>query len=345
MQDRGNLRQATGASADSFPDELMQSIRAFQDSRVILTGIELDVFTAIGAGATALDVARSRSTDVRGTEMLLNALVALGLLEKTGAAFRNSQAAAQFLAGDSPRCARTALLHTVHLWDRWSTLTECVRTGTAVLQDEIKDRGEAWTEAFIAAMDRNARERAPAVVRAVGAEGVRTMLDVGGGSAAYSISFAEAAPGLEAVVLDLPGVVPIAQGHVERAGLDGRVRIRAGDLRTDPLGRQDYELVLVSAICHMLGPAENRDLIARSFSALKPGGRIAIQDFILEPDKTSPRQAAMFSLNMLVGTEAGASYSVDEYTGWLEGAGFHKVARISLPGPADLMVGEKPASP
>jgi len=270
MQARGNPQPAAGANADRFPDDLMQSIRAFQDSRAILTAVELDVFTAIGAGATAQDVARSRSTDLRATEMLLNALVALGLLEKAGGVFRNSQAAARFLAGDSPLSARTALLHTVHLWDRWSTLTACVRAGTAVLHEAIADRAENWTEAFIAAMDRNARERAPAVVRAVGTEGMHTMLDVGGGSAAYSIAFAETTPGLEAVVLDLPSVVPIAQGHIEEAGLAGRVRSRAGDLRTDPLGQQDYDLVLISAICHMLSPAENQDLIARSRTALRP---------------------------------------------------------------------------
>jgi hypothetical protein len=115
------------------------------------------------------------------------------------------------------------------------------------------------------------------------------------------------------------------------------VRWRAGDLRTDALG-EGYDLVFISAICHMLSEAENRDLLRRSRAALAPGGRIVIQDFILEPDKTAPKTAALFALNMLVGTRAGASYSEPEYAGWLAEAGFEEIRRVRLPGPAGLMV-------
>ena len=179
------------------------------------------------------------------------------------------------------------MLHTAHLWQRWSTLTDCVRAGTAVARDEIAGRGEDWTEAFIAAMHRNASERAPLVVRAVGAENVRRMLDVGGGSGAYSIAFAQANSALRADILDLAAVEPIAQRHIQEAGVADRVKVRAGDLRSDRLG-EGYDLVFVSAICHMLSPAENLDLLRRCREALAPGGRVVIQDFILEADKTAP---------------------------------------------------------
>jgi len=98
---------------------------------------------------------------------------------------------------------------------------------------------------------------------------------------------------------------------------------------------------LVSAICHMLGPDENRDLLQRCFEALAPRGRVVIQDFILEPDKTAPKWAALFALNMLVATEAGNTYTEAEYATWLLEAGFQDVRRVRLPGPSGLMVGTR----
>jgi predicted O-methyltransferase YrrM len=319
-------------------DELAERARTFQASRVLLTAIELDIFTAVGEGASARAVAEGLSTNLRATEMLLNALAALGVLVKNEGVFKNLPDLARRLTGSSPENERAALMHTVHLWERWSRLTECVRTGAAQDFKEIDARGEAWIDAFIAAMHRNASARAPLVVEAAGAGGVRRMLDVGGGSGAYSIAFAQASPDLHAEVFDLPPVLPIARGHIARAGLSDRISTRAGDLRRDAFG-EGYDLVFISAICHMLGPEENGDLFRRSFQALAPGGRIVVQDFILEPDKTAPQAAALFSLNMLVGTENGASYSEREYALWLREAGFHEVRRIRLTEPTGLMLG------
>ena len=327
-------------AAGPLPDELNDRIRAFQESRVILTALELDVFTALGDGSTAKAVATNTGADARAMEMLLNAIVAIGLLIKEGSVFRNTPVAARYFCAASPDNARPALLHTAHLWPRWSSLTDCVRAGTAVTPQPPGDRAAEWTEAFIAAMHRNATERAPLVIRTVGAMGIRRMLDVGGGSGAYSIAFAQLNPQLTADILDTAAVVPIAQRHIDEAGVGDRVSVRVGDLRSDPLGH-GYDLVFVSAICHMLSPQENADLLIRCHAALSPGGRIVIQDFILGPDKTTPKWGALFALNMLVGTRAGSSYSDLEYAEWLNGAGFQDIRQMGLPGPTALMVASR----
>jgi (2Fe-2S) ferredoxin/predicted O-methyltransferase YrrM len=350
VANRDKMRAALRAKdqAGALPDDLVQTIRGYQESRVVLTAVELDIFTAVGTegaadpGATAADVAGRIQADPRATEMLLNALVAMGLLSKQEGTFRNTPVANRYFVAKSRDDARTATLHSVSTWRRWSTLTECVRAGTSVTYNEMSERGDEWTRAFIAAMHRNAAERAPWVVQAVGTEGVRRMLDVGGGSAAYSIAFARASAELQAEVVDLPTVLPIAQSHIQDAGLTARIRTRSGDLRADAFG-EGYDLALVSAICHMLDPEENRDLVRRCFAALAPQGRIVVQDFILEPDKTAPKFAALFSLNMLVGTRAGSSYSEGEYVTWLREAGFADVRHIRLPGPSGLMVGARRA--
>lgn len=329
-------KDASGA----LPDDLNQTLRAYMESRALLTALELDVFTAVGSGATASVVAEKIKTHTRATEMLLNALTSMGLLTKRGTVFSNTPATARFFAEGSKDYARPGLIHIANIWHRWSNLTECVRAGTAVEHEEMAERNENWTEPFIAAMHRNAAERAPLVVQAVGAAAGERMLDVGGGSGAYSIAFAQAHENLTATLLDLPTVLPIAQRHIDAAGLAGRIRTRAGDLRQDSLG-SSFSMVFASAICHMLSPNENQNLFCRSSEALEKGGHVVVQDFILEPDKTAPKQAALFALNMLVGTPAGSTYCYEEYADWLRAAGFANVRHVRLPGPSGLMIGVK----
>jgi predicted O-methyltransferase YrrM len=322
-------------------EDLEQRIRAFQESRVLLTAIELDLFEALGEGAAAADAARALGTDVRATEMLLNALVSLGLVEKRCGIFRNTAEAAQHFTRSSPDDVRMAMMHTVHLWETWSTLTECVRAGTAV-GARSGGCGEDWTGAFIAAMHANASRRARAVVEAVDASPVLRMLDIGGGSGAYSIAFAQANPALLAEILDLGEVAPIARRHIAEAGVADRVAVREGDLRTSDFGG-GFDLALISAICHMLSADENRELLGKSCAALGAGGRVVVSDFVLDPDRAGPRQAAMFALNMLVGTQSGNTYTEEEYAFWMRAAGLEGIRRVTLPGPASLVIGTRPA--
>jgi (2Fe-2S) ferredoxin/predicted O-methyltransferase YrrM len=321
-------------TAGTLPDDLNETIRAFMPSRAVLTALELDIFTAVASGVSAAQVAQKVHADPRATEMLLNALVSLKLLEKRDDTFLNTAASARFFTEGSLDNARGGLLRTAHIWHSWSTLTECVRAGTSV-QTRREDN---WVTDFIAAMDRNARERAGAVVKAAGASAIKRMLDLGGGSGAYSIAFAQAIPGLKSEILDLADVIPLAQEYIRKAGLAERVSTRAGDMLHAPLG-ENYDLILISAICHMFSPEQNRELLQRAYSALAPKGQLVVQDFILEPGKTAPRAAALFSLNMLVGTQAGSSYSEPEYASWLRNAGFADVRRVRLPGPSGLMIG------
>jgi (2Fe-2S) ferredoxin/predicted O-methyltransferase YrrM len=320
--------------AGILPESLNDLIRAFMPSRAMLTALELDVFTAVGSGATAGHVAQKIHTDSRATEMLLNALSSLKLLEKKDSTFFTTPATARFFAEGSRDNARGGLMHIAHLWPRWSTLTECVRAGASVA---ARTREDDWVRDFIAAMDRNAKERSGAVIKAVGTDGIKRMLDLGGGSAAYSIAFARAISELKSDILDLGEVVSLAQENIRKAGLADRITTRVGDMLRDALG-ENYDLILASAICHMFSPQENRVLFQRAYNALAPKGKLVVQDFILEPDKTAPRAAALFSLNMLTGTQAGSSYSEPEYASWLREAGFSDVRRVRLPGPSGLMI-------
>jgi hypothetical protein len=93
----------------------------------------------------------------------------------------------------------------------------------------------------------------------------------------------------------------------------------------------------------MLSPTDNLAMLRKAHASLAPNGRVVISDFILDPDRTSPRFAVLFALNMLVGTREGNSYTEQEYRDWLEAAGFSEVRRVSMPGPAGLMIGVRKA--
>jgi (2Fe-2S) ferredoxin/predicted O-methyltransferase YrrM len=332
------FREAMAAreKAGVLPDRLDQMIRGYMPSRCILTALELDIFAAVGEGGNAERIGTKIHANARAAGMLLNALVALGLLSKSGDDYKNTPESARFFVQGSKDNHRNGLLHTANIWQRWSTLTDAVRIGTRLRTS--RDDNPEWTRNFIAGMQRNAKDRAPLLVKALGTAGIRRILDLGGGSGAYSIAFAKACPDAHCEILDIPEVVPLTAEYVSQAGVSAQVRLRPGDMLRDDFG-SGYDIIMLNAICHMFSEEQNRDIFRRAHQALAPKGRLVVQDFILNPDKTGPQQAALFSLNMLVNTDAGASYSEVEYTHWMKAADFSEVCRINLPGPSSLIVG------
>jgi (2Fe-2S) ferredoxin/SAM-dependent methyltransferase len=328
---------AARAKAGVIPEELLRLVRGFQPSRAVLTAVELDLFTHVGRGATAAQVAQQAGTDPRATASLLNVLVSFGLLRRAGEGFELTEPAASYLTASSPHDARAALLHSNHLWRTWSTLTECVRQGTTLRSAPAAQGDEDWTQAFIAAMHKIGSMRAPVVTGAIDFSDVAKVLDLGGGSGAYSIAFARTHSEVHCTVFDLPAVLPLTRSYVDAAGLTDRIHFASGDLHADAYG-SGFDLVFVSAICHMMGPDENQAMLRKVAHALRPGGRVVIQDYILNDDGTGYPMATLFSLNMLVGTKNGSSYSGREYLDWLNRTGFTSPRVVEIPGPTGLVV-------
>jgi SAM-dependent methyltransferase len=232
------------------------------------------------------------------------------------------------------------LLHTVHLWDTWSTLTEAVRLGRAPANREVNDRGENWLQAFIAAMHDRASKHAPTVVAQIDLSGVSQVLDVGGGSGAYAMAFVRAGADIRATVFDLSNVLPLTRMYIEREGLSNMVDTVAGDYLSDDLAG-GYDLVFLSAIVHSNSNEQNKLLIKKCARALRPGGRVIVQDFIMDEGRTSPSHGAFFALNMLVGTDAGDTYTESEVRVWMKEAGLSEIMRKETPFGATQIIGRK----
>ena len=319
-------------------EQLDDLSRAYWRSRIVITALELDVFTVVGGdGGTASEVAARLGTDPRATETLLNALTALALLCKDAGTFRLSELAARHLIDGAPDDSRPSFMHASRLWETWSTLTDCVRGGTAVLQKATGEEDPHSRRAFIGAMHQFALEQADAFVNAIDLAGVRRLLDLGGGSGAYAIRFSQAAPVLEATVFDHAAVIKLAEEYIAAAGLTGSIRTVRGDMLTDDIGN-GYDLVWLSNVVHAMGPGEIRGLCGKIHDALAPGGRLLLRDFVLDDDKASPVFGAVFALNMLVNTPAGNCYSRAEYREWLVAAGFDEPEDLPVPGGGNTAV-------
>jgi SAM-dependent methyltransferase len=322
------------------PGSIRDLATAFQASRVLLTGVELRVFTFIGSGGlTSGEVATRAGCHRRATDRLLNALCALGLLDKRDNRFFNTADTSRYLVDTSPEYA-AGLGHTASLWHTWSGLTSAVRDGTSTVPRAINDRGDTWLEPFIAAMHYRARAQSDPIAALLPIGPASRVLDVGGGSGAFAMAMARRHPGLRAVVFDLPNVVPLTQSYVAAAALDHVVTTATGDYLADPLPT-GFDLVFLCAVVHSNDAMQNAALVAKCAASLNPGGHLAIVDWVMSPDRVAPAAGAMFALNMLVGTGGGDTFTEEEMAGWLAGAGLVGFERRATPFGTDVITARK----
>jgi precorrin-6B methylase 2 len=319
--------------------DLMEAVYGFRASRIILTAFELGLFTLLGDQAlTAPRLAARSGTDPRGCERLLNALCALGLVKKSGAGFRNARISRERLVRGRPSYM-AGLYHSAGQWQSWSTLTQAVRRGGAVLvrpaaRDDERRRG------FIAAMHARASKQAPRIVSLLDLSNAGRALDIGAGSGAYAMALAAAKKGMRVTAFDLPEVLALTREYVRRAGMLRRIDFLAGNFNRGGFGT-GYDLVLLSAIVHMNDAGQNRRLIGRAAAALNRGGQLVVQDFIMRPDRTRPAVGAFFALNMLVATASGDSYTASEIGSWMRAAGLKRIRQVRTPFEASLLIGWK----
>jgi len=318
---------------------------AYCNARVLHAAVLLDLFAPLAHGATADEVAAARALDPRATEMLLNAMASLGLLRKTGGRFAVAPEARPYLLPGAPEDFSGMIEFEAHAWGLWEGLPDAVRTGRPVRETRMYQRDPAETRRFILAMDALVRARGDAQWLAAHLDfaPVRRMLDVGSGPGTYPIGVCRAHPHVAATVFDLPGTLAVTREVVQQAGMTDRIALVAGDYRTDPLPT-GFDLVLLSNVIHGEDEDRNRDLMARCFAALQPGGRIVVKDHILQEDGTAPVGGAVFSLLMLL-TGPGRDYAFGEVAGWLKSAGFEPPVSTGLPPPfsSSLVVARRPA--
>jgi ubiquinone/menaquinone biosynthesis C-methylase UbiE len=285
---------------------------------------------------TSEEVSKRINADPRATDRLMNALCGMGLLKKVKGKFYNSDLSSKYLVEGNPEFMGN-LYHTNHLWKTWSHLTDSVKKGSSFTGDQNKVEKEDWVEAFISAMHYRGVKQGKILSMMIDLTNIKKMLDVGGGSAAFSMEMVKKNPSINAVVLDLPHVIPLTKKYIDEAGLLDKFNFIEGDYLTKDF-ESNYDLILLSAIVHINSYEQNKMLIKKCADALNKNGMVIISDFIMNDDRTQPYHGAMFSLNMLVGTSSGDTYTEGEMKEWLESAGLSKIERKNTSFGSDLML-------
>jgi len=310
-------------------------------SRVILTAAELDFFTFLDEKpVSANEIALKKGLDLRAVTRVLDCLTAIGFLEKRDSVYHLTQKSS-FYSAHHPETVLSMVLHMNYVWDRWSGLTEIVKTGIpAEKKPGIVMDDESW-KSFIDAMHVAGLEISQKIADEYDLSRFTRLLDIGGASGTYTIAFLQHNPSMTAVIFDLQNVIQMAKERIAAEGLSERVELVAGDFYKDELPK-GCDLALLSAIIHQNNPHENLNLYIKIFKALKPGGTLLIRDHIMDSSRTKPPAGAMFAINMLVNT-GGDTYTFEEVKEGLEKAGFTNVKQVRYGVNMDCLVeGRKP---
>jgi 2-polyprenyl-3-methyl-5-hydroxy-6-metoxy-1,4-benzoquinol methylase len=318
------------------PVLFFQTLTAYQNSYALKAAIDLDLFTAIGNdGATATEAAQRCQASERGTRSLCDYLTVLGFLEKNGDRYRLTKDSATFLARTSSAYAGTAadFLMSSQLMDGFATLTDAVRKG-GTMQGEagtMEPEHPVWLS-FARGMGWMMMPGAEALAGLIPLDATRDtkVLDIAASHGIWGLAFAQRSPRAKIVALDWSPVLKVARENAARMNVADRFSTLEGSAFDLDFG-SDYDVVLLPNFLHHFDPPTCVQLLQKVHASLRAGGRVAIVEFVPNPDRVSPPEAATFSLVMLANTAHGDAYTFAELEKMLTEARFTSIEQHSLP--------------
>jgi SAM-dependent methyltransferase len=300
----------------------------YWETRIFLTALKLDLFTFVsGTEKTAGFLARKLRLDPRAVEILMDGLASLGFLAKRGKHYTNAGWVDRVLSRRSKSYSAEALLVQEDAWKLWGELDETIRTGRPRAKEALFLADPARTSHLLWALHRDAERIAPGLARKAKLGNGGTLLDLGGGSGTYALAFLRRYPRMHAVIYDLPQALKVARAVVRASGLARRVRFQEGNFLIEPICGV-YDVALVSDVLHGHSEKENRAVLEKVRSCLKPRGVLFVRDVFLSEDRTRPRWGALFSVNLLLFSDKGRCYTKREVVSWLRQAGFKGIHDI-----------------
>ena len=331
------------------PEHILQVGLGFWPSKVLLSAIEMGLFTELAHSPESLETLQGRmGLHPRSCRDFLDTLVALGFLQREDGRYSNTPATDFFLDRKKPSYMGGLLEMANHrLYPFWGHLTEALRTGRP--QNELRTGETPLFEAlyadpyrlkeFLAAMSGISRGAALSIAAKFPWSQYRTFVDVGTAQGETAAQVALAHPHLNGTGFDLPEVGPIFEEYVEMLGLTSRLRFAGGSFFDDPLPKAD--VVIMGHVLHDWDLPTKRCLIAKAFEALPSGGAFIVYEAIIDDDRSKNAFGLMMSLNMLIETPGGFDYTGADCQGWMRDAGFRETRVEHLTGPDSMVIGIK----
>jgi ubiquinone/menaquinone biosynthesis C-methylase UbiE len=311
---------------------------------VLVAALELDMFDALRdlGPSTSADVAEELGTSEPHTRMLLDAVVALDLLDQTNGVYELNDTARRYLVSDGPACMAALVPVAPGPHANWTRLADTVRNGRPAepIEDDPEDFYVALAEGTFTTMLRCAA-RADLKLRYSVSPAPR-VLDLGAGGAPWTIAILTACPAGTAAVNDLPAVLDVARRKITEHGVADRCDLRPGDYHTIPIEDESFDIAVLGHVCRAEGVAGAGHLVERAFRALRPGGRLILGDYFCDPEHKSNPHAVMMAATMMASTLLGSTFTVDEVAGWLRSAGFESLRLIEPIGFQQCLVATRP---
>jgi len=325
----------TQTASQPTPALLFDTINAHQRTEAIKAAIELNLFSAIAAGNTsAKEIAQACGASQRGTRILCDYLVIIGFLTKQDDNYGLTPDSAMFLDKNSPAYMGTVIefMLSPMITDNFNDLTAVVRKGGSISEEAtIAPDHPVWVKfarAMAPMMALPAQMLAP-MVDPNANEKLR-ILDIAAGHGLYGLAFAKRNPQAEVTAVDWAGVLEVATENAQAAGVAERYHTKPGSAFNVDYGT-GYDIVLLTNFLHHFDPPTCETLLRKVHGALADGGRAVTVEFVPNPDRVSPPQAAAFSLMMLGGTPSGDAYTFAELETMFRNAGFAQSEWLELP--------------
>ena len=335
------------------PDKIMKVGMGFWASKILLTAVNIGLFTRLGRGpADARKLKLKLGLHERSTLDFLDSLVALGFINRKGkgwdAVYSNAEDTELFLDKNKSTYMGGILeMSNNRLYPFWNNLEEALKTGEP--QNEAKGgdkpffgsiyRDEKKLREYVQAMGSVQVGNFFQFAREFDFSNYNTLCDIGGGGGHLATQVATNQPHMTCTTFDLPEVTAIAQENIDRMDFSPRVKAVAGDMFKDDFPKAD--VITMGNILHDWGLEDKKALIQKAYNALPEGGALVVIENIIDDERRLNAFGLMMSLNMLIETQAGADFTGAEFEDWARETGFGKTAIMSLTGPASAVIAYK----
>jgi ubiquinone/menaquinone biosynthesis C-methylase UbiE len=329
------------------PERLQQLGFAYAPPLIISAAVTNKVFDVLESAAKTIEqVKRETGASERGLQAVMNALVGLELLKKDRQGkYSLTPESAAFLLSNKP-ATHAGFFGTIapQLISRWLGLSDIVREGRpAVAVNQETEGTEFFSQLVenIIPMSYPVAQKLGDHLKVAKTKNELRVLDLAAGSGIWGIALAQKSPRVRVAAVDWAGMIPTTKRITQKFGVGDRFEFIGGDLLETNFGN-GYDIATLGHILHSEGEDRSRQLLEKTFRALKSGGVIAVAEWLVNDDRTDPVPSLMFAVQMLVNTEKGDTFSFNEIKSWLEDAGFKKVRKLGVPGPSPLILATKP---